>query len=263
MVLKIITIALILMPLSLSSGYADEFVVGDMRNVDPSEDPITSTSGTCVPSHDWARLDCYFTTFGLMQPKPDWKHYEEFVQEVNKDPEKQIQEGKKSLCSDKNVMQPDSNVLKYNALAKTAFDSMKAFCENPTRDSLLAFFRTSTETDARKCHCVVTDWRSTLLRQGDRWVENSGPSGLCGIIKVFILVPHDLKKMKDPIGPVLWTLHEKTVITHSADDKLCAKGLFKIHEGTTTVSWDAPRRSIDCGEIEFTSGLEGMSNPQK
>ena len=118
-------------------------------------------------------------------------------------------------------------------------------------------------SDAKKCKCVVSDWRSTLLRQADRWIENAGPSGLCGVIKVFTLVPHDLKKMKEPAGPVLWTLHEKTVTTHGADDKLCAKSLFKVEEGAMTVSWNAPSKSIDCGDIEFTSGLEGMSDPRR
>lgn len=106
------------------------------------------------------------------------------------------------------------------------------------------------------------------MRQTDRWVANTGPSGLCAIINVFTLVPHDLRKMKEPTGPVLWALHQKTVTTHRADDPLCANPtknplLPTITEGAMTVSWDAPSRSIDCAEIEFTSGLEGMSDPRK
>jgi len=30
-----------------------------------------------------------------------------------------------------------------------------------------------------------------------------------------------------------------------------------------TVSWDAPEKSVECREIDFTSALEGMSDPQK
>ena len=97
------------------------------------------------------------------------------------------------------------------------------------------------------------------MRQTDRWVENTGPSGLCGVIKVLTLVPHDLAKMKEPTGPVLWTLQEKTVTTHSAD----TKSLFKIEEGAMTVSWDAPQKSVDCDEFVFNSALEGMSEPRK
>jgi hypothetical protein len=69
--------------------------------------------------------------------------------------------------------------------------------------------------------------------------------------------------MKEPTGPVLWTLHEKTVTTYGADDKLCAKSPFKITDGAITLRWDAPQRSIECEEFEFTSGLEGMSDPRK
>ena len=69
--------------------------------------------------------------------------------------------------------------------------------------------------------------------------------------------------MKEPTGPVLWTLQEKTVTTHSADNELCAKCLFKIEEGAMTVSWDAPQKSVDCDEFVFNSALEGMSEPRK
>src|SRR5262249_51245923 len=111
---------------------------------------------------------------------------------------------------------------KYNASYKMVLTSVKAFCGHPTRDSALSLLRAFMASDARKCHCVVTDWRSTLVRQADRWVENSQPSRCCGVIKMFTLVPHDLKAMDKPRGPILWTLHEKTVTTHRADDPLCA-----------------------------------------
>src|SRR5262245_43988976 len=56
-----------------SSSYAEHerFTVGAMRNVDPSDKIITSTSGACVPTHDRQRLDCYFTSFGLWKSKTD------------------------------------------------------------------------------------------------------------------------------------------------------------------------------------------------
>ena len=87
------------------------------------------------------------------------------------------------------------------------------------------------------------------------------PSGLCGVIKIFTLVPQDFKKMKDPTGPILWTLHEKTVTTHGADDKLCGKGMLKMQDESLTASWDGPTKSLECREIEFSSALEGMSDP--
>jgi hypothetical protein len=270
--LNVLTIALIFIASTASRGYAnhERFTVGAMRNVDPSEKIITSTSGACVPSHDRERLECYFTSFGLWKTKTEEevkKNWEQFSQEMNKDSAKYIKELKKSICDDKKMMQPDPIRLKYNVLYKTMAISIKAFCEHPTRDSALSFLRTMTEIDAKKCHCVVTDWRSTFVRQIDRWVANEGPAGLCGVIKVFTLVPHDLKKMKDPTGPVLWTLHEKTVTTHRADDPLCANPtknplIPTIEEGATTVSWNAASKSIDCGEFEFTSALEGMSDPR-
>lgn len=121
-------------------------------------------------------------------------------------------------------------------------------------------FRTTTEADSKKCHCTVSDWRSTFTRQTDRWVANSGPGGICGVINVFTLRPHDLKKMKEPIGPILWRLDQQDIVTR-ADDAACK--FFNVTSGATTVSWDAPSKSIDCGEIEFSSALEGMSEPRK
>ena len=264
-----IAVVLIVIALTASRTHADHerFIVGEMRNVDPSAEIITSISGACVPSHDREKLDCYFTSFGLWKSQTEEqlkKEFEGLVQELNKDPAKQLQEMKKAFCSDKKITQPDPLRLKYNVWAKAYFTSIKAFCERPSRDAALAFFRTMMEADAKKCRCVVSDWRSTLMRQVDRWVENSGPSGLCGIIKVFTLVPYELKKMKDATGPILWTLHEKTVTTHSADDKLCGgKSLLKIEDGTMSFSWNAASKSIDCGEIEFSSALEGQSDPRR
>ena len=70
--------------------------------------------------------------------------------------------------------------------------------------------------------------------------------------------------MKDATGPILWTLHEKTVTTHASDDKVCGKGLFKVEEGNSSYSWNAPRKSLECREMEFNgAALMGMSDPGK
>jgi hypothetical protein len=265
---KVITIALAVLALTASRAFADHerFNVATMRNVDPSGDRITSTSGACIPSHDRARLECYFTSFAVWKTRNEEdlkKNLDEVLQELNKESSKSIQEMKNSICDDKNMTQPDPLRVKYNAEYKTSLAAMKAFCDHPTRESAASFFRTMNDIEAKKCNCVVSDWRSTFVRQIDRWIENTGPAGPCGVIKVFTLVPHDLKKMKDPTGPVLWTLHERTVTTHAADNKSCAEGLFKVEEGAWTVSWNAPIKSTGCGEIEFMSALEGMSDPRK
>ena len=266
--LAVVAMVLVFIVASMPRAYADHerFIVGSMRNVDPSAETITSTSGTCVPTHDRETLECYFTTFGLWKSQTAAdakKQSEELMQELNKDSAKSVREFKKGFCEDKSGKQPDPKYLKYNVYARAMVSAAKAFCDHPSRDSILSLFRTMIEIEGKKCKCVVSDWRATLARQVDRWIENAGPSGLCGVIKVFTLVPQDLKKMKAPIGPLLWTLYEKTVTTHGADDPLCAKSMFKVEEGAMTVSWDAPEKSIDCGEIDFTSALEGMSDPRK
>ena len=193
------------------------------------------------------------------------KDYDEAVNEVNKDPGKVIKEFRKSACEQK--IQPDPTRLKYNVAYERFVVSTKAFCEHPTRESVLNVFRTINENDAVMCNCVVSDWRATFVRQTDRWVANVGPSGLCGVITVSTLVPQDLTKIRQPTGPTLWTLTEKTVTTHRSDDPLCANPkknplLPTITEGATTFSWNAPSTSINCREFMFTSGLEGMSDPR-
>lgn len=218
--LRIVTIPLISIALTVSSGYADHerFTVAEMRNVDLSAEVITSTSGACVPSHDRERLDCYFTSFGLWRTQTDQqlkKQFDDAVQETNKDPAKQIRDLKKVLCDDKKLMEPDPIRLKHNVGARAFYGSVKAFCDRPTRDSALTFFWTMTESDARKCRCMVSDWRSTFVRQIERWVENTGPSGLCGVVKGFTLIPHDLAKMKETAGPILWRLDERSVVTRA------------------------------------------------
>jgi hypothetical protein len=149
---------LIAVVIALAAPRADadheRFLVGEMRNVDPSADTITSTSGACVPSHDRERLDCYFTSFALWKAQTEEqlkKQYEEAAQELNKDPAKTIQELRKGFCSDKRMTEPDPIRLKYSAWARAFHASVKAFCERPTRESALAFFRTMREADAKKC----------------------------------------------------------------------------------------------------------------
>jgi hypothetical protein len=79
------------MALATAEGHADHerFIVGEMRNVDPSATNITSTSGACVPSHDRARLDCDFTASGLWQSRSAAdmeKEFEQGLQEFRKTP---------------------------------------------------------------------------------------------------------------------------------------------------------------------------------
>jgi len=267
--LRVLLSTLCLLTLTTSASADHErFIVGGMRDVNPSPKTITLISGTCVPSHDRERLDCYFTAFLLSKRKTEdqvKKDYEEAVNEVNKDPGKTIREFRTSACEQKT--QPDAVSLKYNVAYGKFVASAKAFCEHPTRESALNLFRTMFENDAMACNCIVSDWRATFVRQADRWIANIGPSGLCGVITVYTLVPHDVKKMRQPTGPTLWTLTEKTVTTHRSDDPLCANPsknplLPTITEGAATFSWNAPSTSLDCREFEFTSALEGMLDPR-
>jgi len=242
-ILRIITIAFAFLALTASRSFADHerFIVGQMRNIDPSQKVFASTSGACISSHDRITLECYFTSFGIWKVKDQEqikRDVEQATQQFNKDSGKQLKEFTKSFCGDKRMAQADPVLLKYDVAYRTITASAKAFCEHPSRDSALGLFRTMSDMEGRKCYCLVTDWHSTFTRQNDRWVENTGPNGLCGVIKVFTLVPHDIKKMKEPTVPVLWTLTEKTVTTHGADNKLCGQGMFKIEEGVTTVSWE-------------------------
>jgi hypothetical protein len=264
-----VSLTLVVTALTASIAHAghERFTVGEMRDVDPSAIVITSISGACIPSHDREKMECYFTSFALWrtktpeQIKKEEKDERDLEQELKKDAAKMIKDMKKTFCEEKTA--PDPLVLKYNVPARTLFAAVKDFCGHPTRDSALGLVRAVTRLDERKCSVAVTDWRSTFLRQGDRWVENTGPSGLCGVINVSTLVPQDAKKIDTPTGPVLWTLNQKTITTHGADNELCAKSLFKIEEGAITLSWNAPSKSIECGEMGFTSALKGMSDPRK
>ena len=269
--IAVMIVCLMTVCLTSSIGYADHerFTVGEMRNVDPSEPMITSISGACVPSHDRETLHCYFTSFGVWRATSDDKLKKQFAeqrQELEKDTAKQIRELKQGLCADKKIMNPDPVRLKYNTVTRAFFDSLKTFCGNPTRETALSFLRTMSEGEAKKCRCVVSDWRSTLVRQGERWIENAGPNGLCGIITVTTLVPSEPAKMKEKVGPVLWSLTQKTVTTHKSDDPLCANTMKNpliptLKDESTTFSWDAPSRTLDCSDFDFTSALDGMSDP--
>jgi hypothetical protein len=259
----------ICLALMASPAFADHerFMVGKMQNADPSASGITSASGACVPSHDRENLKCYFTSFTLWQVKRAEKaktELDELTREMSHLSTARLGELTASFCADKKMRTPDAVLMKYNVAYRALATSLKAFCERPNSETALSMLRVMVESDARKCNCAVTDWRSTFVRQHDRWVSTSGPTGLCGVITVFTLVPYDLTKMREPLGPTLWTLHQKTVTTHDSDSTLCAKGPFRIEEGSLTMSWNAPVKTLDCQEVEFiTSLLEGMTDPTR
>src|SRR5262249_51820952 len=145
---------------------------------------------------------------------------------------------------------------------------MKAFCANPSQDSLLALINTMNEIEGKKCRCIVAEWRSTFSRHGDRWIENTGPTGRCGVVTVSTLIPDDVRKMGKPPRPVLWTLQQKMVTTQGTDDPLCTskpewlRFYPPVKDETITLKWNAPRKSLDCSEFEFTSTLKGMIDPR-
>jgi hypothetical protein len=262
---KIVVMAIAFILLSTARGYADHerFTVGEMRNVDPSADIITSVSGKCAPSHDRERLDCYFTSFGLWKARNEEKakrELDETIDALNKDSAKAVK-GLKRLCADKKMTDPDPVRLKYNESLRALNVATKTFCARPSQDSAINLVRALSESDAKRCQCIVSDWRSTFVRQIDRWVaQTAEPGGICGVINIYTLTPHDLKKMKEPVGPVLWRLEQQDVVTR-ADDPLCEQ--LNVKSGSMTLSWDAPTKSIDCRELDFSSALEGMSEPRK
>ena len=279
MLLRVVAIVLTTVALMPSSSYADheQVIVGEMRDVDPAARSIMSVSGTCVPSHDREKLDCYFTTFSLARTSSDEtlrKGYEEIQQELKRDPAKRIQDMRKAACTG-DMSKPPEPLLQSAARTNALYLSTKAFCTNPSQESLLALFRAMNEVEVKKCRCIAGESRHSFLRRGDRWIENTGPSGLCDVITVSTLAPHDLKKMDTQSGrtrwPTLWTFTQRMVATHRPDNALCtpadAKNPFNAWtapiEGTLTLKWDAPRKSVDCSEFEFTSVLEGMSHPRK
>src|SRR5207245_6614377 len=177
--LKLIATALTAVTLMPSSSYADheKFIVLEMRDVDLSAKNILSVEGTCVPSHDRERLDCYFTFF-LIARKSDeeiQKEYEETQQELKKDPVKWIQDLKKTACSG-DMSKPPKPLVHSAERTNAVFLSTKAFCANPGQESLLAWIRTMNEIKAKTCRCTVAETRHTFLRRGDRWIETEGPS---------------------------------------------------------------------------------------
>jgi len=117
------------------------------------------------------------------------------------------------------------------------------------------------ESAAKTCHIRVIDWKSTFLRKGDRWVATEGPSKLCGAVRIFTLIPHDVNKMKESLGPGLWTFQGKVVVTDEAADPVCADPktmplIANLVDGAMSVSWNAPRKTVECSEFEFFSALE-------
>jgi DNA invertase Pin-like site-specific DNA recombinase len=136
------------------------------------------------------------------------------------------------------------------ARTNAVFLATKAFCANPSQESLLALFRAVNDVEAKKCHCIVGESRHSFLRRGNRWIENAGPSGLCDVITISTLIPHDFQKMLTKAGPTFWTFTQKMEATHRPDNSLCtppdAKNPFNAWtapiEGTLTLKWDAPRR---------------------
>jgi hypothetical protein len=252
-------VALLLL-LSVSVACADHevWIVEAMQNVDPSQAGIMSVSASCRPAHNREQLECYFASFSLMQQRSDEelrKQLDEFMREVNREPAKQVEQMKRGFCLDE---KPDPIRLKYNVSFRALLAVIKKFCDRPSKESAMELAKALAELDAKKCRCTVADWRATFTRQVDRWVSNSGPDGLCGVVRVSTLIPKYPWKISEAGGPVLWRLDERSVVTRP-DDKVCKT--LKVADRSISLSFDGPSKSLECDEIQFNSVLEGMSNP--
>jgi hypothetical protein len=266
---RILIAALGLLALATSTASAgrEQFYVIPMQDTDPSADMFSSVSGTCVPSHDRERLDCYFVRLSIYKrktPEAIQKELSEFDAELNKgSPEKAVQDLRKRLCDGTRLKgQRDPAQLKYSALARALVASSEAFCERPSRDTLVSWMHTLVESEATECACLVADWRSTLIRQERQWVETSPPAPFCGYVTVFALEPEDIKQMKEPLEPGRWILHEKTVKMPGRSESDSCRKLFQQKEGTRTYSSKSAGVSVNCSEYKFTGTLEGTANPR-
>jgi hypothetical protein len=97
-----VTLAAVTLMPAYSYAKHEQWIIGEMRDADPAAKSITSVSGTCVPSHDREKLDCYFTTFSLARTRSDEtleKGYQEIQQELRMNPTTQIQDMRKGACT--------------------------------------------------------------------------------------------------------------------------------------------------------------------
>ncbi len=258
--LKTITLALVLTVFTASSGYAthERFHVAQMREVNPSENSFVVMEGACTPTHDREKLDCYFVTIVMSKPK---SVYDDAT--AQKFDDYALKKEKNSLCSNFNQPPSAANLAEatHNIHFRKFLDAVKAFCAQPSRDTAHRLYQAMAERKSKTCICLIKDFRATFVRQGNRWIASMGPSGRCGETTVEVLEPVDLKDLNTPSGPSLWTFTEKVVLMlkDPKDPKCDIKKhpLLAPPEGTVTLSWNGPRKSLACEEFEFNLALLG------
>jgi hypothetical protein len=252
-------------------GYADHerLVVGTMRDTDPIPGLITWIEGTCAPSHDRQRLDCYFTTVSVLQMKRTEdevkRDYEQAIKELNADPEKMIGQFR-DLCG-----KISSDYLKHFPGRERSLAAMRTFCERSTRESLLNLLRVVIDDQAKTCRCDVGDWRAVFERREDtRWIARLGPSPPCSAMRFLTFIP--VKPITEWRGVILGRLTDKRVITNvacaeAAKEETRSDPSFRgtldvvrrlplspiLSDGEITFSWDAPNPTLSCHFFEFRS----------
>ena len=212
-------------------------------------------SGKCIPSHDRQRLDCYFTQV-LLAYQEDAASAAKNEAEMLRDLDKAstMQEVQK-ICKDK--VEEDATLAKYNVNYKTLITAWRALCKGkPSKEGALAFFRTIKELDAKKCRVVINAWLETFTRNIDRWTSRRGPTGVCGVVQANTLRPHDLTKMKEPVGPILWTYETHRIYTRpdDKDDALFCSKKFSVQNDH--YAWNAKGRSLLCEDFEVMNGID-------
>jgi hypothetical protein len=109
----------------------------------------------------------------------------------------------------------------------------KRFCEQPTWATLHEFLRVLNDWDSKTCRIWTNAYTETFEWQpSGKWVSNRGPSGICGVIVVSTLEPHDKTKF-----PVRWTYETRKIVTN----KDALKGdVCKFEETPVRYSWRGP-----------------------
>jgi hypothetical protein len=247
----------------------ERLAVTEMRDADPVPGLITWIQGTCAPSHDRQRLDCYFTTVSVLQMKRSEdevrKEYMQAARELDQDPAKTIAT-LRDLCRG---VPPDA--LKRRP-GREMILALRTFCERPTREAALSVMRAVIDDQAKTCRCDIGDWRAVFERREDRrWVARLGPSPPCSGMRFLTFLPtRPITRWTGDV--VLGTLIDKRVITNVA----CAEGAKEslrsdpsfrgtldlvgrlplspiLSDGEITFSWDAPDPSLHCRFFEFRS----------
>jgi len=213
----------------------------------------TALSMECEGQPPFDVIECAFTQTMITVPRES--DIQKKLTEARSASAADVAKLRKGMCpeiSKADVSNNPSNAtVAQKASANEATSAMKVACQCVDDrcfiNEMMKFF----ELDAYTCHVYADTFRKTMRKAGkNRWVESSGPNGLCSVVQVATL-ELDPKVQKESAVPIEWVYSWVTSSADASASVFCKSFASEINV-PHVFKWDVSRELVvPCRQFRF------------